>query len=139
MLYLSDYIETHRNDYYGALLRVRTHGDWNGWLHYFLDGIAQTARKAVAQASSLMELREKYRATLWDKPKVLLLLDALFVNPYLTVAKAEQILAVSNPTARQAVELLKKRGVLEETTGRSWGRFYLARPILDVLENKTSP
>ncbi len=136
LLTLSDYIEAHRYDYYDALLRVRTHGDWAGWLRFFLTGVAQTAARAVSQAHQLLVLRENYRTHLLKKPKALLLLDALFTNPYLTVAKAEQILHSSNPTARQAVLLLQKHGLLEETTGRAWGRLYLARPIMDVLEQR---
>jgi Fic family protein len=66
--------------------------------------------------------------------RALALLDVLFANPYLSVARAEKILEVSNPTARQAVRALIDAGVLEEITGRSWGRLYLARPILRAIQ-----
>jgi Fic family protein len=64
------------------------------------------------------------------------LLDQLFVNPYVSVARAAEILKVSNPTARNAVAILQREGVLEEITGRSWGKLYLARPILEAIENR---
>jgi Fic family protein len=54
-------------------------------------------------------------------PRALALLDELIVNPYVTVARAEQALKVSNPTARQAVALLQKHRVLKEVSGRQWG------------------
>ncbi len=134
LLYLSAYIEAHRSDYYTLLQRVRTHGDWSGWLTFFLVGVSETAREAVQQAGKLMHLREEFRKQLHEKPKALALLDELFMNPYMTVARASEILKVSNPTARQAVTLLQQRGLLEEITGRAWGRLYLARPILRALE-----
>jgi hypothetical protein len=62
------------------------------------------------------------------------LLDELFRNPYVTVARAQKLLAVSNPTARQAVKRLQDAGILHETTGRDWGKLYLAKPILKVLD-----
>jgi Fic family protein len=136
LLYLSDYIEAHRQEYYDRLQRVRTDGDWPGWLRFFLVGVEATARSAVRQASRLMDLREAYRGRLIRKPNALRLLDDLFINPYLTAARAVQVLGVSDPTARQAIGLLQGEGLLEEVTGRSWRRIYLARPILEVIEER---
>jgi Fic family protein len=98
--------------------------------------VEQTARSAVRQASRLMDLREIHRERLGKKLNALRLLDELFVNPYLTAARAAQILTSSRPTARQAIGLLQTEGLLEEVTGRSWRRIYLARPILEVIEER---
>ncbi|MCG3201474.1 MAG: Adenosine monophosphate-protein transferase SoFic [Gammaproteobacteria bacterium] len=134
LLYLSAYIEAHRQDYYDLLQRVRTRGDWSGWLQYFLTGVAETARDAVERANRLTALREKFRKRLMDKPRAVELLDALFENPYITVARATEILGVSNPTARQAVGHLQAAGMLKEVSGRKWGQLYLAAPILKAIE-----
>ncbi len=136
LLYLSAYIEAHRQDYYDLLQRVRTHGDWMSWLRFFIVGVTEIALEAVGQASRLMDLREKFRGRLRDKPKALILLDELFLNPYMSVSRAEKVLKVSNPTARQAVTLLQRKGVLEEITGRTWGKLYLAKPIMETIELK---
>ncbi|MDQ3257102.1 MAG: Fic family protein [Acidobacteriota bacterium] len=135
LLYLSEYIERHRQDYYELLQRVRTDGDWHGWIMFFLAGVAETATKAVEQAGRLMDLREESRARLKASPRALGLLDELFTNPYITVARAAAILEVSNPTARQAVAALERAGMLEEVSGRTWGKLYLARPIMRVIED----
>jgi Fic family protein len=137
LLYLSQYFEARRQDYYTALQRVRTAGDWLGWLMYFLDGVVLTARQAHHHADELMNLREFFRLKVRDKPKAVALLDELFINPYVTVARAGELLQVSHPTASQAIEFLQQNGLLEEITGRSWGRVYLARPILAILEQPT--
>lgn len=135
LLYLSAYIEAHRQDYYDLLQRVRTNGDWISWLRFFIAGVTEIAGEAVQHAGRLMDLREKYRARLRDKAKALALLDELFINPYMSVARAERILKVSNPTARQAVLSVESVGMLEEITGRTWGRLYLAKPIMRIIEN----
>jgi Fic family protein len=135
LLYLSEYIEARRQEYYDFLQGVRTEGDWPGWLHFFLLGVEETARAAVRQASRLMDLRESYRQRLGRKPNALKLLDELFVNPYLTATRAVRVLGVSDPTARQAIALLRDEDLLSEVTGRSWGRIYLARPILQAIED----
>ena len=101
--------------------------------------MAVTAREATSQARRLLELRESLRHRLRDKARALALIDALFVNPYISVARAAELLQVSNPTARQAVGLLLEQGLLEEITGRDWGRLYLARPILEAIDPASQP
>jgi len=137
LLYLSQYFEARRQEYYTALQRVRSDGDWIGWLRYFLEGVILTARQAIHQAGELMNLRETYRFQFRSKPKAVALLDELFINPYITIARAAKLLQVSHPTARQVIEYLQQNGLLDEITGRSWGRVFLARPILIALEQPT--
>jgi Fic family protein len=137
LLYLSAYIEARRQEYYNLLQRVRTHGDWNSWLHYFLRGVEVTSKQAVRQAGALMDLREKLHIEIRSKPKAAALIDSLFSNPYLTVSRASDLLNVSLPTARQMVKSLEEVGVLQEVTGRAWGKTYVATRILKLIENST--
>lgn len=134
LLYLSVYFEAHRDEYYRLLQRVRTHCDWPAWLRFFLTGIAETAHDSMKRAATLIDMREKYRRRLQSKANALALLDALFINPYITVARAQKTLSVSNPTARQAVGVLEKEGLLKEVSGRKWGQLYVARPILAAID-----
>ena len=97
-------------------------------------GVEQTAKQASVQAKTLLDLRDKLRAQLMDKPRAQLLIDELFKNPYVTVARAQQLLAVSNPTARAVINALATRGMLEEVTGRQWAKLYVSRPILRAVE-----
>jgi len=136
LLYLSDYIERHRSEYYEGLQRIRTDGDWPAWLHFFLAGVTETAQQGVEQAARLSALRDRLRKRVLKRPKALALLDGLFANPFLPVVRAEKILRVSNPTARQVVRVLQEEGILREITGRAWGRVYLARAILQAIEGE---
>lgn len=135
-LYLSAYFEARRHDYYAALQRVRTDGDWAGWLRFFLAGVEETAWEAISQAGRIMDLHEDLRRRLRQKPNAVALLDELFANPFATVSRAARLLSVSYPTARQTVSYLQGEGLLEEITGRAWGRLYLARPILEMFEGR---
>ena len=134
LLYLSAYFESSRSEYYDTLQAVRTEGDWRGWLLYFLTGVELVAHWAAQQAHALVSVRERFRAHLGDRAKDVALLDQLFRQPYVTVATATQLLAVTDPTARSVIRRLEQAGLLHEITGRDWGRVYEARPILDVLE-----
>ena len=135
LLYISSYIETHRQDYYDLLQRVRTHGDWKAWILFFLTGVKETAQQALRQTSILADLRESYYKQLLGFPKAANLIDQLFVNPYITVSRAEKELKTSNPTARKAIEIMEENGILHEITGRGWGKIYLANAIADAIQN----
>ena len=137
LLYLSTYIEAHRHDYYDLLQRVRTHGEWNAWIMFFLAGIKETAQQALRQTSILVDLRENYYKLLLGFPKAANLIDQLFVNPYITVSRAEKELKSSNPTARKAIEIMVNTGILREISGRDWGKIYLAIAIADAIQNPT--
>jgi Fic family protein len=134
LLYLSAYIERSRDGYYELLQGVRTRGDWRSWILYFLRGVAQISTEAVERSGRLMDLRERLWGRVAGQRNAGRLLDLLFQNPYVTVARAAKVLEVTNPTARHAVNQLQRAGVLTETTGREWGRVYLAKAILKVLE-----
>jgi Fic family protein len=53
LLYLSLFFKRHREDYYRRLNAVRIDGDWEGWLDFFLDGVATIADEAVTSARDL--------------------------------------------------------------------------------------
>lgn len=134
LLYLSAYIDAHKVDYYDLLQRVRTHGEWVPWIRFFLQGVTEIAVAASEQAKELHRLREQYRSQLRDKPNALRLLDDLFINPYITVARASKVLDKTHPTAKAAIEVLEKNKILREVSGRQWGRYYVCQPIMDALE-----
>ncbi|HEY6928600.1 MAG TPA: Fic family protein [Thermoanaerobaculia bacterium] len=134
LLYLSAFFEANQQSYYDLLQRVRTEGDWTSWLRFFLKGVSEIAKEAIARSAKLTDLRERYRKKLKESGRALRLLDVLFQNPYITVARAQKILKVTNPTARAAVGELQRARILEEISGRTWGRLYLAKPILRILE-----
>jgi cell filamentation protein, protein adenylyltransferase len=136
LLYLSAYFEHSRADYYRLLLRVSTHGDWEAWMLYFLEGVRLQATKAFDDSRRLLDLRESYRASLVAakaRPAALQLLDSLFVNPYVTAKRAVKELRVSDPTARAAIADLVAQDVLKEASGRRWNRVFLASELLAAL------
>jgi Fic family protein len=133
LLYLSAYIEANKAEYYERLQRTRTHGDWRGWLVYFLLGVEVTARMAAEQVTALIDLRDRYRARFARQAGVLTLIDALFKNPITDAKRAARVMKKSDPTARAAISALEGAGWLHEITGRQWGRWYVAHELVDLL------
>jgi len=139
LLYLSSHIEQHRTDYYELLQRIRTHGEWPAWIRYFLIAVRDTARSAIDQSQAILNLRDAFRQKLAKHHRALTLVDDLFINPYTTVARAASSLGVTAPTASKTIRELERAGILKEVTGREWGRFWLAEPILSALAPPPGP
>lgn len=139
LLYLSAYFERNRVEYYDGLMRVSTHGDWDGWIRFFLTGVRDQAIEAADLADALLGLQARYRDELQSAhvtTNVLALVDALFINPLLDTNRAQSLLAVSAPTARAAIRALEEHGIVQEITGRNWGRLFQADEIYGLLRGE---
>lgn len=136
LLYLSHYLKEHRQEYYDLLSGVRSEGDWEAWVRFFLAGVATTADEATKTAKAINALRENTQACVADlrlgryAPK---LIDLLFVRPLLNINLVRHDLGVAFETARRLVERLVATEVLEETTGRQRGRVFRFSAYLDLF------
>ncbi len=136
-LYLSLYFKTHRQAYYQHLQRVRTEGDWEGWLGFFLDGVADTADKAVEAAKSILTLfesdRESIRSLGGTASSALRLHDHIQKKPIASVANAATQTGLSVPTVGSAFHRLQKLGIVHEMTGKKRGRLFAYASLLAIL------
>ena len=137
LLYLSLFFKRHREDYYRRLNVVRTLGDWEGWLDFFLDGVATIADEAVASARELFALVAADRARVLAHEGMsvvaLRLFELLPRHPVVTVASVMKLVETTKPTAGRAIELLVAAGILVETTGKKRDRSFVYRSYLDRL------
>lgn len=101
-----------------------------------LSGAREQADEAVTLAERLLALQTTYRERLTRarvSATAYALLDELFANPVVTARRAQELLGVTNPTARAAIAALEREGVLREITSRRWGRVFRADEIYDVV------
>lgn len=138
LLYLSLYLRRHRVEYYDRLMAVRFDGDWEGWLRFFLRGVAETAEEATGTAEAILHLRDADREVVRDLgASALSMLDLLYERPVVNVAAAQRALAVSWPTANKLIRLFQDRGLLEETTGQRRNRVFRYAPYLALFSDAT--
>jgi Fic family protein len=136
LLYISHYLKRHRAEYYDRLGAVRQDGGWEGWLGFFLRGVAETAEEAIATAEAIVRLREDHRALLQEGlgPNGLRLLDLLFRRPLVNIGLIRDELGVAFNTANKLAENLEALGLLEETTGGQRNRVFRYDPYWWLLE-----
>ena len=137
LLYLSHFFKQHRAEYYDRLMAVRNDGNWEGWLKFFLRGVAEVSEDAVDTARSILNLRETVRQTvtqeLANSTAGLKLIDYLFERPMLAVKMAQEHLGCSYVTANNLIIQFEKLALLEEITGWKRNRRYRFKPYLDMF------
>jgi Fic family protein len=143
-LYMSLHFKRHRTKYYELLQSVRTHGTWEPWLSFYLDGVAHVADEAVTKIRELLTLFER------DRKKVggsrsgsiyqrVALHSNLDVYEYLRrriavrIPEAAEALGTTKPTVARALDELTQLGIAREATGKPRNRIYVYQEYLDIL------
>ena len=142
LLYLSYYFKMKRDEYYDKLTRIRTEGDWEGWIKFFLDGVACVAEEAMSSANEIIDLLENIAETLTEKypsnNNYQRLLNTLFEMPLITKKDVKEALDVSYPTASMLVETFEDLGYLSDTTpNQNRNKVYLFRDYINIIERGT--
>ena len=137
LMYLSGYLKRHQSAYYRQLSAIRTQGDWEGWVSFFLEGVAAAASEAergiVAIASLIAADRRRLLASPKAGPASYRLFEALPMMPRFTVELARQALNTSFPTANAAVKLLEDLGIVCELTGQKKNRSYSYQAYIKLM------
>lgn len=142
-LYLSLYFKRRRADYYDRLNAVRLNGDWEGWLGFFLDGVAETAQQAVDTAQRLLALLARDRARIaalgQRAGNVGLVFEQFARRVVLAVPQVAPALSLSAPTIRAAVRTLQELEIVNELTGQQRHRIFAYHAYLDILSEGAQP
>ena len=141
LLYLSLYFKQHCQRYYELLDTVRRNGDWEAWLTFFLDGVAQTAATAVSTAQRLQELFQQDQALIQRQGRAagsaLRVHEALKERPVRSVPDAAAHAGLSFPAAANAMRTLERAGVARELTGKRRNRLFTYDRYVNIISEGT--
>ena len=137
LMYLSGYLKQHQGEYYRRLSAIRSHGDWEAWVQFFLEGVASAASQAegnIIQTASLIAADRKH---LLQQPKASPLSYRLFellpMMPRFTAEHVRQQLQTTFPTASAAIRSLQDAGIVTELTGQKKNRIYSYQAYVVLL------
>ena len=139
VLYLSYYFKRNRAEYYDCLQRLRDKGDWEGWILFFLEGVASVANLAAETAHKVLRLREDDRDTIIKRferatATPLRVLDSLYRLPITYPSKVAKNQEVSYPTANNTLAQLQEAGILTEVTGQKRNRVFVYRKYMQLFD-----
>jgi len=141
LLYLSLYFKQNREMYYDLLQRVRTEGDWESWIDFFLSGVYETANQAVKTSKSILELFqndqhhiERLGRSVGTTLRVFKLLQT---RPLINIAQAAKELHISIPTVTSALHRLQELGIVREITSKRRDKLYSYEKCIQLLNEGT--
>lgn len=137
LLYLSEYFRANRQEYYDRLSAAHDRDDLEGWLRFFLEGVAVTARKATETAGKVLSLREgDMRAATGlgaVSQNAVKLLNHLYGSPYVRIKDVEAIVGLSNPNAIGLLAKMTKLGIITEITGRKRNKIFAYSAYIEAF------
>jgi Fic family protein len=138
LLYLSDYFDKNRAQYYDTLTLVRTKNDMAQWLRFFLAGVADTAEKSTGTLSDILALKASTESVIHQtfgrrSRHAILLLHALLKKPVINAIHAKDITSLSFKAANNLINDFVKAGILKEMTGQSRNRVFVFEKYLGLF------
>jgi Fic family protein len=137
LMYLSGYLKQHQAEYYRRLSNIRSEGDWEAWLTFFLEGVSVAAADAEHSIIEVASLIAADRKRLLQSPKAgpasYRLFEMLPMMPRFTIERVRQQLDTSFPTATAAVKVLEDLGIVTEMTGQKKNRSYSYQAYVELL------
>ena len=136
LMYLSSYLKQHQAEYYRRLSNIRTEGDWEAWVTFFLEGVAVAAGDAernIIEVASLVAADRKRLLQSQAGPASYRLFEMLPLMSRFTIERVRQQLDTSFPTATAAVKVLENLGIVAEMTGQKKNRNYSYQAYVELL------
>lgn len=138
VLYLSDFFERNRSNYYDNLMRVREKNDLQQWFKFFLVGVIETAKNGIETFDNILKLQKKVEAeiqTLGSRaPNAQKVLAYLYQRPIMDAAKVAAVVKISPASAYKLIADLENLGILKEITGGKRGKHYLFDDYLKLYK-----
>ncbi len=143
LLYLSLYFKQHRDEYYRLLDYVRTEGDWESWVDFFLEGVQTTAQSAVDTAHRLLELfaedADRVAGSGRATTTALRVLEELRRSPVTNITTIRNRTGFHYATVARGIDTLETLGVVREITGHKRNRVYVYERYLAMLNEGGEP
>ncbi len=143
LLYLSLYFKSHRQTYYDLLQRVRSDGDWETWVEFFLSGVVETAKQASDAADAILRLfeedRKRIEALGRAASSALRVHAQLRKAPLISIPVASKRSGLSGPTVGGSMERLVDLGIVREVTGNRRNRVFVYDRFVSILNEGTEP
>jgi Fic family protein len=143
LLYLSLYLKRNRDAYYERLQRVRTHGEWEEWVEFFLEGIVDVANSAAETTRRLLALieadRQRIQALGRAAASASRLHDLVVREVVFRIPQAATTLGSNEVTVGNAARNLEQLGIVVETTGRPRNKRFVYREYLRIIEEGREP
>ena len=138
ILYLSDFLETHRRHYYENLMMVRANNDISQWFKFFLVGVIETADKGIKTFDSILQLQKQVDQELQTlgsrAANAQKIMEYLYHKPLINAGKVSEVAGISSPSAYKLIGNLERLGIVKEITGGQRSREYIFEKYINLFQ-----
>ncbi|MFL9839883.1 Fic family protein [Sphingomonas sp. ST-64] len=120
LLYMSPYLERHKDRYIDLMYAVSRDGAWEEWIAFFLEAVAESAAETISVVERLQDLQREYRErfqTARRSALMLRIIDLAFERPVRSITDFAEALGVTYGGAANNIGELIAQGVAEEVGG----------------------
>jgi Fic family protein len=143
MLYPSIYFKAKREEYYDLLQAIRTQGQWEEWLEFFLKAVKDTAETAVQTVNRLRRIAEDDRSKIQSIGRsagsALRVHHTLLEKPVISIQKACELSGLWTTTVTTVMKHFENMGIVKEITGARRNRLYSYVRYINILNEGTQP
>lgn len=138
-LYLSDFFERYKGDYYDRLTQVRTRDKLLEWVQFFLEGIQQTAQQSIDVFNEIIKLKDRINTEVIPKfhtrklDNAVVLHKTLYANPIINIGMVAELLNVSHSTASSLINDFVKLNILAEITETKRNKLFVFKAYIDLF------
>ncbi len=140
-LYISYYLKQNRIEYYDRLMEVRTKGNYEQWVKFFLRAIYESAQDAIQTIEELVKLHDRNSDVVKKTGKaaktVMKIFNYLERSPIIEIKKTSKELGISFNATANAVDILVNLDILKQTENVQRNRVFAYEEYLQVLRKDT--
>ena len=137
-LYLSDYLERNRDEYYSHLTAIREKNQIIPWIKFFLKGIISTATNAKETFIKIIQLQKDMEVKLHSfgtkSEKINTILNSFYDTPILSVKDIVTRTGIADKTTRNMIELMLEEGLIKEMTGYGRNKLFIFEKYFNLFK-----
>lgn len=140
VFYLSDYLESHRSEYYDALKNITDSGSWTNWIRFFLEAIIVQSEKNINKTKAIIHLYEEVKKEIIESTRsqyAVHCLDTIFIQPIFSSKYFSKHSEKPKSSATRLLDILVKESILDITEAGSGRRpsIYAFKKLLTIVND----
>jgi len=140
-LYISYFLKKNRTEYYDRLSEVRSSGNYEQWVKFFLQAVYESAEDATIAIDRLTVLHDRNISVIGAMGRAAKTAARLFAyleeNPIIEIQKTAAALNTTFKTISDSVKRLCEMGILAQSSGGQRNRIFSYAAYLDILREGT--
>ncbi len=137
-LYISEYLEGHRQEYYDRLRNISEQNDWEGWIIFFLNAITEQSKSTTRKLQAIIDLKEETLKRIQQKTRSRFtqqMTDFIFANPIFTGTEFATTIAAKSTS--RLLKVMTDAGIIEKMSEGKGSRstLYIFRHLLDLVKS----